>query len=155
LLNFHPHAATTAPPKPAEAPSGKKKLTDRQKADRMLNGGVKHYGDDHNTEMVHASKEEAARLTAEQEKRIKEAQKEADRLYTENLRRDQEAKEVAKANGGAGSFELANPKTWFGGSEDHKHHKRKQEVHSSWNPFGKVRFQPVIRTLIMHVIFCR
>jgi hypothetical protein len=28
-------------------------------------------------------------------------------------------------------------------------------VHSSWNPFGKVRFQPVIRTLIMHVIFCR
>ena len=121
----------------------------------MLNGGVKHYGDDHNTEMVHASKEEAARLTAEQEKRIKEAQKEADRLYTEKLRRDKEAMEVAKANGGAGSFELATPKTWFGGSEDHKHHKRKQEVHSSWNPFGKVRFQPVIRTLIMHVIFCR
>ena len=120
----------------------------------MLNGGVKHYGDDLNTEMAHASKEEAARLTAEQEKRIKEAQKEADRLHGENLR-DKEAKEIAKAKGGAGSFELANPKTWFGGSEDHKHHKRKQEVHSSWNPFAPVRFKPAIRTLIMHVIFCR
>ena len=116
MLNFHPHAATPAPPKPAAAPSDKQKPTDREKADRMLNGGVKHYGDDHNTEMAHASKEEAARLNAEQEKRIKEAQKEADRLYEENLRRDKEAKEIAKAKGEAGSFELANPKTWFGGN---------------------------------------
>jgi len=76
LLNFHPHAATPAPPKPAAAPSGTKKLTDREKADRMLNGGVKHYGDDHNTEMAHASKEEAVRLSVEENKRIKEAQKE-------------------------------------------------------------------------------
>ena len=42
----------------------------------MLNGGVKHYGGDHNTEMAHASKEEAAQLSVEENKRIKEAQKE-------------------------------------------------------------------------------
>jgi hypothetical protein len=76
LLIFNLSAATPAPPKPAAAPSGKKKLTDREKADRMLNGGVKHYGGDHNTEMAHASKEEAARLSVEENKRIKEAQKE-------------------------------------------------------------------------------
>ena len=76
MLNFNLSAATPAPPKPAAAPSDKKKPTDREKADRMLNGGVKHYGDDLNTEMAHASKEEAVRLSVEENKRIKEAQKE-------------------------------------------------------------------------------
>lgn len=90
------HALKPAAPKPVEPP-GKKKLTDREKADRMLNGGVKYRGGEHNTSMHRASEAEAARLRADDTMCIANAQEVADGLYDENIKHDMEAKEAAKA----------------------------------------------------------
>jgi len=89
-------ALKPAAPKPVE-PRGKKKLTDREKADRMLNGGVKYRGGEHNTSMHRASEAEAARLRADDATCIANAQEVADGLYDENIKHDMETKEAAKA----------------------------------------------------------
>jgi len=89
-------ALKPAAPKPVE-PRGKKKLTDREKADKILNGGVKYRGGEHNTSMHRASEAEAARLRADDATCIANAQEVADGLYDENIKHDMETKEAAKA----------------------------------------------------------
>jgi len=168
-----PAQARPAPSKPVE-PAGKKKLTDRERADRcsraplrratmccrrsaprkvdpqgandsrfdslhascvcderMLNGGVKYRGGDHNTTMERASDAEAAQINAAERERHAMAQKDADKLYDDNIRRDEEAKEAAKAakaaQGSSWQQQLGNMGGLFGGNlKAQEANKRKQ-----------------------------
>ena len=120
-----PQKKPAPPPKKAAAtePAGKRKLTDREKADRMLNGGVKYRGGDHNTHMRKASDAEAARINAAEAGRHAAAQKGADALYDDNVRRDQEALEASKAEKQGQGWTLAGL-FGSGGTEPGKENKR-------------------------------
>ena len=97
----------------------------------MLNGGVKYRGGDHNTTMERASDAEAARINAAESQRHADAQKDADRLYDDNIRRDEEAKEAAQAakaaQGGGWQKQLGSMGGLFGGNlKAQEANKRKQ-----------------------------
>ena len=120
-----PQKKPAPPPKKAATtePAGKRKLTDREKADRMLNGGVKYRGGDHNTHMRKASDAEAARINAAEAGRHAAAQKAADALYDDNVRRDQEALEASKAEKQGEGWTLAGL-FGSGGTKAGKENKR-------------------------------
>jgi hypothetical protein len=99
---------------------------------RLLNGGPKYWGSDHNTNMSKASDTEATRLNAADATRKSEAQQEADALYDENIRRDQEAKEAAKGKGGGAWGGLGGVFGGIvGGQEDNKRKQTEEEIRKS------------------------